>query len=88
MCSKLKDLFHQSIHQKVLEDDDVVFHGTLLSQDITSPEDSEMLLKVIIILWITIRRYAIAATWMEVYKGKTPRNQQDYENQSVVEHLN
>lgn len=71
-----KESFQQNVHLKVLQDDNVVFHWTLLSQDITSPEDSEILLKEIIKLWITIRGYAIAATWMEVYKGKQKKNTQ------------
>lgn len=54
----------------VASDDDVQFHWVLLSCDITNEEDAISLLKEIIGLWLTIRGFSIAGTWLEQYKYK------------------
>ena len=64
-----KESFHKSVHDKVLKNDDVLFHWTLLSQEIDDPEDAEILLKDLISLWVTVRGYSITALWMETYKS-------------------
>lgn len=66
-----KDLFKMTIHDQILKNEEIQFYWTLLSQNIVLPEDAEVLLAEIIKLWVTIRGYAIAASWMEVYKKKT-----------------
>ena len=71
-----KETFKKNVHDKVFHNEDVHFHWTLLSQDIESPEDAESLLTEIINLWVTIRGYSIAASWMEVYKGNEKKNVQ------------
>ena len=53
----------------VAGDDDVQFLWVLLSCDITD-EDAICLLKEIIGLWLTIRGFFIAGTWLEEYKKK------------------
>ena len=53
---------------KVTSNEDVQFMWALLSQDIDSEEDSVELLKDIVKLWITIRGFSIASTWIETYK--------------------
>ena len=54
----------------VASDDDVQFLWVFLSCDITD-EDAIYLLKEIVGLWLTIRRFSIAGTWLEEYKRKT-----------------
>ena len=54
----------------VAGDDDVQFLWVLLSCDITDEEDAICLLKEIIGLWLTIRGFSIAGTWLEEYKKK------------------
>ena len=53
------------------DDDDVQFLWLLLSCDITDEDDAICLLKEIIGLWLTIRGFSIATSWMEEYKMKT-----------------
>lgn len=62
--------FKADVHDKVFKNDKVQFHWTLLLQDIASPEDAEALLQEIMSLWVTVRGYSMAASWMEVYKSK------------------
>lgn len=69
-----EDAFTEKVHDKVLEDDDVQFFWTLLCQETTLAEDSEALLKEFIKLWITIRGFSVAASWMQVYKDKEKKN--------------
>ena len=57
----------------VASDDDVQFLWVLLSCDITNEEDAIYLLKEIVGLWLTIRGFSIAGTWLEEYKRKTAR---------------
>lgn len=54
----------------VASDDTVQFLWVLLSCDITEEEDAVCLLKEIIGLWLTIRGYSIAGSWVEEYKKK------------------
>ena len=43
------------------------FYWTMLSIDIESEEQAVKLLKEIIGLWVTIRGFSIAGTWIEQY---------------------
>ena len=58
------------IIDSVASDDDVQFLWVLLSCDITEEDDAVYLLKEVIGLWLTIRGFSIAASWMEDYKKK------------------
>ena len=49
----------------VAGDKSLLFHWTMLSFDIESEEQVVKLLKEIIGLWVTIRGFLIAGTWME-----------------------
>jgi len=62
--------FTENVHYKVFCDEDVQFHWTLLSHHIQDSESSDVLLKEIIKLWITIRGFSITGYWMELYKEK------------------
>ena len=44
------------------------FIGLLLSQDIDKPENSELLTEIVN-LWVTIRGFSMAASWLEEYKN-------------------
>lgn len=58
----------EAVIEKVLEDDDVQFNWTLISQDLESNNEAQELLHEIIHLWVTIRDFSIASTWIETYK--------------------
>ena len=66
----------QEVVQKASQDADVQFYWTLLSQDISSEEDAVMLLNEILNLWVTIRGYSLAASWVENYKSTNKRTTQ------------
>lgn len=69
-------MFFETIHTKVIENEDVQFHWTLLSQDIENAEDSIVLLQDIIKLYITVRGFSMVESWNEVYKNKEQTNTQ------------
>lgn len=56
-----------SIISAVASDDNVQFHWTFLSVDIESEDQAVNLLKEIVGLWLTIRGFSIAGTWIEYY---------------------
>ena len=60
----------ESIVDAVTADDDVQFLWVLVSCDITDEDNAVFLLKEIIGLWLTIRGFSIAGTWLEKYKEK------------------
>ena len=43
---------------------------------IDKPEDAEALLIEIVNLWVTIRGFSLAASWMEEYKKNNKKNTQ------------
>ena len=57
-----------SIVERTLSNDSIQFHWTLISQDMDSEEESQELLREVVNKWVTIRGFAIASMWMEVYK--------------------
>ena len=63
-----KALFKTSVLDVIVSNENVQFYRTLLSQDIEKPENSEALLTKIVHLWVTIRAFSMAASWMEEYK--------------------
>ena len=54
----------QDVIKVVLEDEDVQFNWTLISQDLDSYEGQKLLYKIVR-LWVTIRGFSIASTWMK-----------------------
>ena len=65
----------------IANNDSVQFFWTMLSVDIDGEEQVVNLLKEIIGLWVTIRGFSIAGTWMELLqylhatKGTSIKNQ-------------
>ncbi len=57
----------EQLTKKVLEDGDVLFCWSLLVVDLSTDEEVE-LLKRVVKLWITVRGFSIAASWLESYK--------------------
>ena len=66
----------QDVITKVLEDEDVQFSWTLISQDLHSYEETQELLYEVVHLWVTIWGFSIASTWMETYKIATKQTKQ------------
>ncbi len=60
-----KKLFLRSVQDRVIENEDIQFYWTLLSQDIENPDDSVAALCDAEQLWVTIRRYSMVGSWME-----------------------
>ena len=52
----------------ILEDIDVQFYWTLISQDIENEEDAIELLTEICELWVTVRGFSMASAWLKEYK--------------------
>ena len=71
-----KESFKKRVIEKVVQDEDVQFHWTLINQDIDNPEDAEALLVEIVKLWVTIRGFSLAASWMEEYKKSSKKTTQ------------
>ena len=70
------DIGVQKVIKQVLEDEDVQFNWTLISQDLDSYEEAQELLYEIVRLWVTIRGFSIASMWMETYKQATKQTKQ------------
>ena len=66
-----KATFKDVIIKAVVQNEHVQFHWALLSQDIDDPHNGEVLLVEIVKLWVTIRGFSLAASWMEDYKKST-----------------
>ena len=75
----------QDVITKVLEDEDVHFSWTLISQDLHSYEETQKLLYEVVHLWVTLRGFSIASTWMETYKVATKQTKQ--KSTGLREHL-
>ena len=71
-----KAAFKTTVIDKVVQEEDVQFHWALISQDIDKPEDAEALLVEIVKLWVTIRGFSLAASWMEEYKKNNKKTTQ------------
>ena len=71
-----KEIFKESVIDKIVQDEDVDFTWTLISQDIYNPEDSENLLTEIVKLWVTVRGFSLAASWTEEYKKMSKKTTQ------------
>ena len=58
----------QSVIEAILQDVDIQFYWALISQDISEEQDSLELLKDISDMWVTVRGFSMASTWLEEYK--------------------
>ena len=50
-----------------MENEEVLFHWSMIAVDIDKEHANE-LLQEIVMLWVTIRGFAVAASWLEHYK--------------------
>ena len=66
----------KEVTRAVMDNDEVQFKWTLLSTVIDSEEETQELLYEIVQLWVTVRGFSIAASWMEIYKQATKRTNQ------------
>jgi len=63
------------IIEKLMKDQNIKCKWNVLTEDIDFPEEEEYhLLKEIISLWVTIRGFSLAATWLETYKQSASKN--------------
>lgn len=83
VCAYLQDIFlaggqaDQSkveIISSIVEDTDVQFSWLLLCLDLDDEELSNELLKNVVEMWLTIRGFSMANTWMEYYKQSDESN--------------
>ena len=58
----------EALIKSVMSDEDVEFTWDMLATDIRSQEHVEELLKCVVSQWITIRGFALTASWLEEYK--------------------
>ena len=66
--SENQEPIKECVIRAILEDVDVQFLGALISQDICEEQDSFELLTEISDMWVTVRGFSIASTWLEEYK--------------------
>ena len=64
---KITDGFKQKLISSIASNEDVLFHWSVLTAD-AEEEDAQTLLKMVIELWVTIRGFAFASSWIELYK--------------------
>ena len=64
----------ESIINAVASNEEVQFFWAMLCCDIHHHEAAEHLLKELISLWLTIRGFSIAGTWIEQYKARSSAN--------------
>ena len=64
---KITDGFKQKLLSSIASNEDVLFYWSMLSAD-ADEEDAQTLLKMVIELWVTIRGFAFASSWIELYK--------------------
>ena len=50
-----------------VKDDEVLFHWCILTAE-TDDKDAEVVLDMLTNLWITIRGFSFASSWLEMYK--------------------
>ena len=84
--SSTSDELKDNVIEKIKSNDDVQWQWTLISQCIDSEDDAIWLLNEIVKLYVTIRGFSIAATWMEVYKKQVKkRNKEDRWTKKTIE---
>ena len=60
-----KKAFKTALIDSIIQDEDVQFYWALINQDIDKPKDAEVLLIEIVKLWVIIRGFSLAASWMD-----------------------
>ena len=68
------DSFKKSVLDVIIKNENIQFYWTFLSQDIDKPENSELLTEIVH-LWVTIRGFSMAASWLEEYKNSKKTTQ-------------
>ena len=69
---KTKDkVLRKGVLDSITSDDDVYYYWSFVSQDIDDEDASQELLYEIASLWVTIRGFSLASTWLEQYKCAT-----------------
>ena len=63
-----QDFFKAKVINTIVKDEEVQWQWTLMSQDIDNEEHGTELLTEIVQLWVTIRGFSLAASWIESYK--------------------
>ena len=78
--------FKAALLETVKADDDVLFHWEIIAVEWEEGEE-QALLHMIIDLWITIRGFSFAKSWLEMYKQekKKSKSQKEYENSSLAQ---
>ena len=59
--------FKEKVMENILKDEDVLFNWLMISGEWEN-EEAETLFKMIIELWVTIRGFSFASSWVEKYK--------------------
>ena len=65
----MKDGYKDKITLAVTNNDEVLFHWCMLTAE-TADSDAEIILPMLIDLWVTIRGFSFAGSWLEIYKKK------------------
>ena len=63
----IKVKFKEKVMENILKDENVLFNWLMISGEWES-EEAETLFKMIIELWVTIRGFSFASSWVEKYK--------------------
>ena len=63
----MKDGCKERITTAVKSNDEVLFHWCMLTAE-SEDKDAQVVLEMLINLWITIRGFSFAGSWLEIYK--------------------
>ena len=74
-----EDTIKTNMIELCLKNQQVLLKWSIISKDIDDHVTSNALLKEIITLWITIRGFSIAASWLETYKKSSKRDKKEQE---------
>ena len=72
---KVNDDFKKKVLKSIVENEDVLFHWTLVATD-WEEEEATALLKLVADLFVTIRGFAFVSSWMELRKQETKKSTQ------------
>ena len=61
------EMYKDSVSSSIIENEEVQFHWSVLTSDITTEEANEVL-QMITKLWTTITGFSFASDWVEFYK--------------------
>ena len=68
----ISDGFKDMLVEAITSDKDVLFYWSILSAE--WEEEESVLLTMIIDLWISIRGFSFAGSWLEIYKQSNKKN--------------